>query len=100
MQSILGQSFLADILCRYESIREFTITPAKQTGQLGSEPYPCSGCFPEFLYELTSSEDGGKHTISEVSPSLGTDTPASNDDDYTQAQKLGMGATGSDKGKC
>ncbi|KAJ6150507.1 hypothetical protein N7471_001706 [Penicillium samsonianum] len=55
---------------QYESIREFTKTPPKQTGQLGG---------------------GSKHTISEVSPGLGTDSPAPNNDEDLQAQKLGMG---------
>ncbi|KAJ5881492.1 uncharacterized protein N7529_000164 [Penicillium soppii] len=64
---------------QYESIKEFTKTPPKQTGQLGG---------------------GEKHTESEVSPSLGTDVPASEDDEDAQAQKLGAGRIGSGKGKC
>ncbi|OQE81560.1 hypothetical protein PENNAL_c0040G08933 [Penicillium nalgiovense] len=62
---------------QYESIREFTKTPPKQTGQLGS---------------------GGKHTTSEVSPGLGRHSPASGNDEDFQAQKLGMGAV-ADSGK-
>ncbi|KAJ5519431.1 hypothetical protein N7453_001853 [Penicillium expansum] len=62
---------------RYESIREFTKTPPKQTGQLGS---------------------GMKHTISEVSPGLGTHSPVPSIDEDFQAQKLGMGAF-ADSGK-
>jgi hypothetical protein len=38
----------ADALRRYESIREFTVTPAKQTGQLGGEPYSYSEYSPGF----------------------------------------------------
>ncbi|CAP86786.1 hypothetical protein E8E15_005787 [Penicillium rubens] len=56
---------------QYESIREFTKTPPKQTGQLGG---------------------GDKHTTSEVSPGLGKHSPASGNDEDFQAQKLGMGA--------
>ncbi|CAI7637892.1 unnamed protein product [Penicillium discolor] len=62
---------------QYESIREFTKSPPKQTGQLGV---------------------GGKHTISEVSPGLGTHSPAPSYDSDFQAQKLGMGAM-ADSGK-
>ncbi|KAK4866059.1 hypothetical protein LT330_008799 [Penicillium expansum] len=62
---------------QYESIREFTKTPPKQTGQLGS---------------------GMKHTISEVSPGLGTHSPVPSIDEDFQAQKLGMGAF-ADSGK-
>ena len=43
-------------------------------------------------------QGGQKHTISEASPALGTHTPASNDDEDAQAQKLGMG-TVADSGK-
>jgi hypothetical protein len=53
-----------------------------------------------FSHKLTSSEGGEKHTESEVSPSLGTDVPASEDDEDAQAQKLGAGRIGSGKGKC
>jgi hypothetical protein len=46
-------------------------------------------------------QDGGEHTKSEESPGLGTHTPASNNDEYTQAQKLGMGvSTEPGNGKC
>ncbi|CAI7569661.1 uncharacterized protein N7487_012207 [Penicillium crustosum] len=62
---------------QYESIREFTKTPLKQTGQLGV---------------------GLKHTTSEVSPGLGTHSPAPSYDEDFQAQKLGMGAM-ADSGK-
>ncbi|CDM37146.1 hypothetical protein DTO013E5_9460 [Penicillium roqueforti] len=64
---------------QYESIREFTKSPPKQTGQLGV---------------------GQKHTISEASPDLGTHSPgpASSNDEDAQAQKLGMGAL-ADPGK-
>ncbi|KAJ5973053.1 uncharacterized protein N7479_002971 [Penicillium vulpinum] len=57
---------------QYESIREFTKSPSKQTGQLGS---------------------GVKHTTSEKPPRLGTQSPASFNDEDSQAQKLGMGAS-------
>ncbi|EKV04029.1 replication factor C subunit 5 [Penicillium digitatum] len=62
---------------QYESITLFTKSPSKQTGQLGS---------------------GGKHTISELSPGLGTHSPAPNNDEDFQTQKLGMGAV-ADSGK-
>ncbi|CAI7566550.1 unnamed protein product [Penicillium viridicatum] len=62
---------------QYESIRQFTKSPPKQTGQLGV---------------------GDKHTTSEVSPGLGTDSPAPSNDEDFQAQKLGMGAI-ADSGK-
>ncbi|KAJ5962925.1 hypothetical protein N7501_007866 [Penicillium viridicatum] len=62
---------------QYESIRQFTKSPLKQTGQLGV---------------------GDKHTTSEVSPGLGTDSPAPSNDEDFQAQKLGMGAI-ADPGK-
>ncbi|KAJ5123887.1 uncharacterized protein N7515_007712 [Penicillium bovifimosum] len=55
---------------QYESIREFTKSPPRATGQLGG---------------------GGEHSKSQESPSLGTHTPASTNDDDIQAQKLGMG---------
>ncbi|KGO73902.1 hypothetical protein PITC_016580 [Penicillium italicum] len=65
---------------QYESIREFTKSPPKQTGQLGS---------------------GKKHTTSEMTPGLGTHSPAPSIDEDFQAQKLGMGAVAdSGKGKC
>ncbi|KAJ5554796.1 hypothetical protein N7461_003266 [Penicillium sp. DV-2018c] len=57
---------------QYESIREFTKSPARQTGQLG-------GC--------------GEHSKSQESPGLGSHTPATNNDDDIQAQKLGMGGS-------
>ncbi|KOS41350.1 hypothetical protein ACN38_g7788 [Penicillium nordicum] len=62
---------------QYESIRQFTLSPLKQTGQLGV---------------------GDKHTTSEVGPGLGTHTPAQSNDEDFQAQKLGMGAI-ADSGK-
>ncbi|CAI7602557.1 unnamed protein product [Penicillium glandicola] len=34
---------------------------------------------------------GDKHTTSEASHSLGTHSPAPENDEYSQAQKLGMG---------
>ncbi|KAJ6077207.1 uncharacterized protein N7446_000143 [Penicillium canescens] len=55
---------------QYESIRQYTISPSKQTGQLGV---------------------GQPHTKSEVSPTLGTDTPTSKQNEELQAQSLGMG---------
>ncbi|KAJ5505091.1 hypothetical protein N7463_007965 [Penicillium fimorum] len=55
---------------QYESIREFTLSPSKQTGQLGSHE---------------------KHTITEKTPSLGTHVTAPSNDEDFQAQKLGMG---------
>ncbi|CRL26230.1 unnamed protein product [Penicillium camemberti] len=65
---------------QYESIRQFTKSPSRQTGQLGV---------------------GDKHTTSEVSPGLGTHSPAPSYDEDFQAQKLGMGAMAdSGKGKC
>ncbi|KAJ5645948.1 hypothetical protein N7520_005709 [Penicillium odoratum] len=61
---------------QYESIREFMITPAKQTGQLGGgEPHTKS---------LTTAI---------VDP---TDSPASGEEDK-QAQRLGMGIIQPDK---
>ncbi|KAJ5993860.1 hypothetical protein N7451_009584 [Penicillium sp. IBT 35674x] len=55
---------------QYESIREFMVTPAKQTGQLGV---------------------GQPHTKSITTAIVdGTETPASGDEDK-QAQRLGMG---------
>ncbi|OQD81618.1 hypothetical protein PENANT_c026G05979 [Penicillium antarcticum] len=54
---------------QYESIRQYTISPSKQTGQLGSQ----------------------QHTKSEVSHPLGTDTPNSQQKEELQAQRLGMG---------
>ncbi|KAJ5342639.1 hypothetical protein N7541_011763 [Penicillium brevicompactum] len=59
---------------QYESIRLYTQSPSKQTGQLGGNE---------------------KHTKSEASPSLGTDTPSSKEDEELQAQKLGLGAQSS-----
>ncbi|KAJ5173579.1 uncharacterized protein N7500_001510 [Penicillium coprophilum] len=55
---------------QYESIREFTVSPSKQTGQLGSHE---------------------KHTITEPTPSLGPHATAPHNDEDLQAQKLGMG---------
>ena len=44
---------------------------------------------------------GIKHTTSEMSSGLGTDSPESGNDEDIQAQKLGMGAVAeSGKGKC
>ncbi|KAG0160711.1 hypothetical protein PDIDSM_8241 [Penicillium digitatum] len=43
-------------------------------------------------------QGGGKHTISELSPGLGTHSPAPNNDEDFQTQKLGMGAV-ADSGK-
>ncbi|KXG50560.1 uncharacterized protein PGRI_070510 [Penicillium griseofulvum] len=54
---------------QYESIRQYTKSPSKQTGQLGG---------------------GDKHTKTEATPSLGKQsTPSNNDEDF-QAQKLDM----------
>ncbi|KAJ5651370.1 uncharacterized protein N7484_005093 [Penicillium longicatenatum] len=62
---------------QYESIREFMVTPAKQTGQLGV---------------------GQPHTksITTAVPD-GTDSPASGEEDK-QAQRLGMGTVEPNKG--
>ncbi|KAJ5205234.1 hypothetical protein N7491_004142 [Penicillium cf. griseofulvum] len=55
---------------QYESIRQYTKSPSKQTGQLGVHD---------------------KHTKTEATPPLGEQgTPSYNDEDF-QAQKLGMG---------
>jgi hypothetical protein len=64
---------------QYESIREFTIPPAKQTGQLGvGDPH-------------TKSEfDNGVQPVQDGTASR---------DEYIQAQKLGMGQANEDKGK-
>ncbi|KAJ6086202.1 hypothetical protein N7486_010483 [Penicillium sp. IBT 16267x] len=61
---------------QYESIREFMITPAKQTGQLGGQPHTKS--------ITTAISDG-------------PDTPASGEEDKL-AQRLGMGITEPNKG--
>lgn len=47
-------------------------------------------------------QGGMKHTISEVSPGLGTHSPVPSIDEDFQAQKLGMGAFADSgkKGKC
>ncbi|KAJ5753421.1 uncharacterized protein N7511_007574 [Penicillium nucicola] len=63
---------------QYESIRQYTISPSKQTGQLGF---------------------GEQHTKSEVSHVVGTDTPNSMQTEELQAQRLGMGVSKPSKGK-
>ncbi|CEJ53767.1 hypothetical protein PMG11_00108 [Penicillium brasilianum] len=66
---------------QYESIREFTLTPEKATGQLGV---------------------GQPHTKSEKKFSLGSDENGTGDgedeDEYAMAQRLGMGQCAEDKG--
>ncbi|KAJ5666376.1 uncharacterized protein N7477_008824 [Penicillium maclennaniae] len=62
---------------QYESIREFTITPAKQTGQLGvGEPHTKSELYT------------GTQPVQEGTASR---------DEYIMAQKLGMGQVDENK---
>lgn len=79
---------------RYESIKEYTVPPAKQTGQLGGA-FPPTPCGDE-LQELIPSIGDSPHTKSEK-PGIpyGSDdsTEKERKEDAEQARKLALGET-------